>query len=202
MQQTRVGMNRQRLGFAVVALHVDGAGVDRGAVRFHSAVEQLAQVHRLRAQLDLPSETEHIVDDAVEPVHGGGDLARVVVRFAHVRLIPGQIVLDHAGVELDRAERVADLVRDAGGHLAQRRQPLGPLELRVGRRQLTTEAQHLVHELFVRVLQPLGDLVVGADDLGQVIAALTGLRGVRCCGGFRGFRGLRRVLDVDVHVWC
>ncbi len=92
-------------------------------------IEVGTSVHRHR-----PGEFEELGDDAVQPVHladhrlGG---------LAVVGVVP--VALPEIGGEpLDRAERVADLMGDAGGEASQGGQPLAPGDLLL-------EAPHLRH---------------------------------------------------------
>ncbi len=58
---------------------------------------------------------------------------------------------------------------DAGGHLAERGQPLAPLQLLVGAGELGPQPLDLALQHLVALLELLGDAVVRADELVEVI---------------------------------
>jgi len=104
----------------------------------------------LRAQFDLAGETQDVADDGVKTAHRAGDLLGQGPFAGTV----GQIVAEHLGVEPDRAQRVADLVRDAGRHLAQRRQAPAAFELLVGALEFALEPGDLGGQRLVRAGRP------------------------------------------------
>ena len=85
---------------------------------------------------------------------------------------------------------------DTGGHFAERGEAPGALEGGVGGSKFSGEAADLFGEHFVTALKTIGDLVVCADDLGEV----SGGRGVDGdAGGRRGVIGLSRMVGAVGH---
>ena len=87
------------------------------------AIESFNTSGRPRAihlELNRPDELEHLDHDGVRHL---GFLDDVVQRLERFRLL-GQLALEHARHDLDARERVLDFVRDGGGHLAERGQPI------------------------------------------------------------------------------
>ena len=120
----------------------------------------------LDLQPDRPHELEHLEHDGVGHLGFLDDVAEDRLRVLGV----GKLALEDARHDLDAGERILDLVRDGGGHLAERRQPvaqaLALLELLDAREVLEEERgageppariAHLrqrVADDLVRALQP------------------------------------------------
>ena len=79
-----------------------------------------ADVGALDLQPDRPHELEHLDDDRVGHLRLVDDVGEQRLRVRRVGHLPAQ----QAGHHLDAGQRVLHLVRDARGHLAERRQPI------------------------------------------------------------------------------
>jgi hypothetical protein len=127
---------------------------------------------------------QHLAHERFEALHAGGNLAYELQRLRLLR----DILRQQRRVQLDAAERVADLVGHARGHLAQRSQPVAPLELAVLFGQLAAEGFDGLLELVVRLLQPVGHLAVRHDDPPQLFDPLGGGGAGGLCDGARVHR--------------
>ena len=73
-----------------------------------------------------PHELEHLDDDRVGELRLAEDVGEQRLRVLRVGHLPAQ----QAGHHFDAGQRVLQLVRDAGGHLAERGEPIAqPLAL-------------------------------------------------------------------------
>ena len=101
----------------------------RGAFDFGQRdrlLQHVGEVGVLDLQPDRPHELEHLDDDRVGQLRFADDVGEQRLRVRRV----GHLAAQQAGHHFDAGERVLQLVRDAGGHLAERRQPIAqPLAL-------------------------------------------------------------------------
>ena len=135
-QQPRVGTNPERV--VDPQLHLDevdlrGRRVLRSRTRSRQGVaHQLGELNRLQRRSQRSRVVEQVADHPVQPVRLLGD---DVEEELHVALRVEQLLQAVQRVE-DHAERVADLVRDRRGHLAQHSQPFARDQLALRSRQL------------------------------------------------------------------
>ena len=83
-------------------------------------MQDLGDVGLLDLQPHRPHELEHLDDDRVGELRLADDVGEQRLRIDRV----GHLPPEQAGHDLDAGERILQLVRDAGRHLAERRQPI------------------------------------------------------------------------------
>ena len=89
-------------------------------------VQHVGDVGALDLQPHRPDELEHLDDDRVGELRFADDVGEQRLRVLRI----GHLAAQQAGHHLDAGQRILQLVRDAGGHLAERRQPIAqPLAL-------------------------------------------------------------------------
>ena len=117
-------MRPQRFGDVDAELDLP---LERVRVRHHDRVaDDVGDARVLDLQPDRPHEGEHLLDDAVGHLRFLDDVGEDGLRVRRV----GQLTLEQARHHLDAGERVLDFVRDGGGHLAERGEPIAqPLAL-------------------------------------------------------------------------
>ncbi len=124
-QLVRVALNRRQIGGQrhchrhVAALHMTLGHANRVA-------DDVGERDVLDLQADRPHEIEHLEHDGVRHLRFFDDVAEDRLRVLGV----GELPLQQAGHDFDAGERILDLVRNRGGHLAERREPIAqPLAL-------------------------------------------------------------------------
>jgi len=164
------GLRHERTVGPQPALAVDvDAKVDVLALEQRLAVargelEDLPRGRRDGVDAGVAGEAQHIAHDPVEAARGAEDL----LDARGGRGVAGDIRTEHLRVERDRAEGIADLMRDAGGHLAERGKRPRAAEPFVRLRELALEPLDLPREGGVRLLQPCGRLRKGPHELREV----------------------------------
>ena len=83
-------------------------------------VQDVGDVGVLDLQPDRPHELEHLDDDRVGQLRFADDVGQQRLRVDRV----GHLAAEQPGHHLDAGERILQLVRDAGRHLAERRQAI------------------------------------------------------------------------------
>ena len=92
----------------------------------HRLLQDVGEIGPLDLQPHRPHELQHLDDDGVGQLRFAEDVGEQRLRVLRVGHLPPQ----QAGHHFDAGERILQLVRDAGGHLAERRQPIAqPLAL-------------------------------------------------------------------------
>ena len=109
-----------------------------------------------------PRELEELPDDADHLLRRVGDDPAVLARLLGRCLARG----DHLGASHDDVQRRAHLVRDAGGQLAHRRQPIGVPELF----ERGDARRSLACNSFVRLDQAIAGRVHLVGDLGKLVS--------------------------------
>ena len=108
-----------------------------------------------------PGEGEVLLGQGVERGDLVADRGDETHRFLHIRVAPrADDILEHLRVQLDRADRVAHLVRDLERQAPDRRHALGDEQLLLGRLQAAQRARELVVQplhLAPRAPLPVGD---------------------------------------------
>ena len=79
-------------------------------------MQHVADVGSLDLEADRPHEFQHLDDDGVRELRLAHDVGQERLRVARVRHLAPQ----QPGHDLDARQRILELVRDAGRHLAER----------------------------------------------------------------------------------
>ena len=83
-------------------------------------MQDIGDVGPLDLQPDRPDELQHLDDDRVRQLRFADDVGEQRLRVRRI----GHLASQQPGHHLDARQRILQFVRDAGGHLAERRQPI------------------------------------------------------------------------------
>ena len=86
----------------------------------HRLLQDVGEIGPLHLQPDRPHELQHLDDDRVGELRLAQDVGEQRLRVLRV----GHLAAEQSRHHFDPGERVLQLVRDAGGHFTERRQPI------------------------------------------------------------------------------